>query len=253
MQLTDKLIKTIAKTSGAYGIIEPNDKILVAVSGGKDSYGLLYLLHILKKRLPFPIDIVALHVAQGQPGVDPAPVIDWLSASGIPFEIAREDTYSVVQRNLKQGATPCAICSRLRRGIIYTRAEKLGCTKIALGHHREDTLATLMMNLFYSGKLQAMPPKYTTDDGRFEVIRPMIEVAEADLIALGDEQQFPIVPCALCSGQEDHKRRYVNEFLDAVQETHPALRNVMLGALKHVNPSHLMDLSIARTKKTQLD
>ncbi|MBN2715926.1 MAG: tRNA 2-thiocytidine(32) synthetase TtcA [Deltaproteobacteria bacterium] len=248
MSLTEKIIKTIAKTSGAYGIIEPDDKIMVAVSGGKDSYGLLYLLNELKKRLPFNIEIIALHVAQGQPGVDPTPLIEWLEQSGIPHEIAREDTYSVVQRNLTEGGTPCAICSRLRRGIIYTRAEKLGCNKVALGHHREDTLATLMMNLFYSGKLQAMPPKYTTDDGRFEVIRPMIEVPEPDLIALRDEQQFPIVPCALCSGQEDHKRRYVNELLDAVQDTHPTLRNVMLGALKHVNPSHLLDLTVERKK-----
>ncbi len=249
MQLEDKIIRTIAKTSGTYGIIEPDDRILVAISGGKDSYGLLYLLHTLKKRLPFHIEITALHVAQGQPGVDPTPLIEWLDSSGIAYEIAREDTYSVVQRNLKDGGTPCSICSRLRRGIIYTRAERLGCNKIALGHHREDTLATLMMNLFYAGKMQAMPPRYTTDDGRFEVIRPMIEVPESELIALCDAQQFPIIPCALCSGQEDHKRRYVNELLDAVQESHPTLRNVMLGALKHVHPSHLMDLSVTRKKQ----
>lgn len=246
--LIEKIIKTIAKTSGTYGIIEPNDKILVAVSGGKDSYGLLYLLNVLKQRLPFPIEIVALHVAQGQPGVDPTPLIEWLQKSGIPFDVAREDTYSVVQRNLKEGGTPCAICSRLRRGIIYTHAEKHRCNKIALGHHREDTLTTFMMNLFYAGKLQAMPPKYTTDDNRFEVVRPMIEVAEKDLIALRDKLAFPIVPCALCSGQEDHKRRYTGELLDAIEETHPTLKNVMLGALKHVHPTHLMDLSVERKK-----
>lgn len=246
--LTEKLIKTIAKTSGEYGTIEPDDKIMVAVSGGKDSYGLLFLLNQLKRRLPFSIDIIALHVAQGQPGVDPTPLIDWLKGSGIAFEIAEEDTYSVVQRNLKPGGTPCSICSRLRRGIIYTRAEKHGCNKVALGHHREDTIATFMMNLFYAGKLQAMPAKYTTDDGRFQVIRPMLEVAEADLIALQEQEQFPIVPCALCSGQEDHKRRYVNELLDAVEHTHPTLRNVMLGALKHVNPSHLLDATVKREK-----
>lgn len=246
-KLEEKIISCIAKNSATYGTIEPQDKILVAVSGGKDSYGLLYLLNLLKKRIPFPMEIHALHVAQGQPGVNPAPLIQWLEQSGIPFEIAHEDTYSVVQRNLREGGTPCAICSRLRRGIIYTRAEKLGCNKVALGHHREDTLATFMMNLFYGGKLQAMPAKYTTDDGRFEVIRPMVEVAENDLIELSKQQAFPIVPCALCSGQDDHKRKYTNELLDAIEQTHPTLKNVMLGALKHVHPSHLLDLSVART------
>jgi tRNA 2-thiocytidine biosynthesis protein TtcA len=250
-QLERKLLSTISHTSINYGVINSGDRILVAVSGGKDSYGLLYLLRLLKERLPFSIEITACHVSQQQPGFDPSPLIKWLEHTEMKTEIVEQDTYSVVQANTKEGETPCSVCSRMRRGILYTTAKRLGCNKLALGHHREDTLATLVMNLFFSGKIQAMPPKYTTNDGALEVIRPLIEVAESRLIELARHENFPIVPCGLCSQQKDHKRKWVNELLDHVEKQHPDIRNVMAGALKNVRPSHLFDKSLV--KKTEDD
>jgi tRNA 2-thiocytidine biosynthesis protein TtcA len=245
--LARELTAAVARTSIAYGLLAPGDRVAVAVSGGKDSYGLLYLLDLLRRRLPFALRIVAVHVSQGQPGVDCAPLRDWLAASGIEFEIVEQDTYSVVLRNVRAGETSCSVCARLRRGILYTTAARLGCNKLALGHHREDALATLMMNLFYCGKIQAMPPKYRTDDGRFDVIRPLAEIAEDDMRRLAALAGFPIVPCALCSGQEDHKRKKMNALLDELEREHPQLKQVMLGALKNVRPTHLWDPTVVRT------
>jgi tRNA 2-thiocytidine biosynthesis protein TtcA len=245
-KLTRELSAAMARTSIAYDLLAPGDRIAVAMSGGKDSYGLLHLLENLRRRLPFEVRLVAVHVSQGQPGTDPAPLRRWLEASGVPFEIVEQDTYSVVLRHVREGDTPCSACARLRRGILYTAAERLGCNKLALGHHREDTLATLMMNLFYCGKLQAMPPRYRTDDGRFDVIRPLVEIAEHDLRALASLAGFPIVPCALCSGREDHKRRKMNLLLDDLEKDHPQLKQVMLGALRNVRPTHLWDKTVVR-------
>lgn len=242
--LEAKLIKKMARTSIQYGVLEDKDRILVAVSGGKDSYCLLYLLDKLRQRLPFRIDIIACHVSQGQPGFDPTPLVRWLEQSGVAFEIAAQDTYQVVQRNIQPGQTACSICSRMRRGILYTTARRLGCNKLALGHHREDTLATLLMNLFYTGKIQAMPAKYTVDEGDLQVIRPMIEVMEADLITLSEAWDFPIVPCVLCSGQADHRRKFVAGLMNDLEKDHPDLKNIMLGAIKNVRPTHLLDPSI---------
>lgn len=245
-RLARELSAALARTSIAYGLLAPGDRIAVAVSGGKDSYGLLYLLDDLRRRLPFPIELVAVHVSQGQPDTDAAPLAAWLAASKVPFEIVEQDTYSVVLRHARAGQTPCSVCARLRRGILYTAAARLGCNKLALGHHREDALATLMMNLFYCGKIQAMPPKYRTDDGRFDVIRPLCEIAEGDLRELAALAGFPLVPCALCSAQEDHKRRKMNALLDGLEREHPRLKQVMLGALKNVRPTHLWDPTVAR-------
>jgi len=247
-KIADRLTAAIARTSIQYGLLGDGDRIVVAVSGGKDSYTLLYLLNRLRARLPFHVDLLAVHVQQGQPGMDASPLEKWLEQSGIPYEIAVQDTYSTVRDNLKPGETPCAICSRMRRGILYTWAEKHGCNKIALGHHREDTLATFMMNLCYTGRLQAMPPRYTTDDGRFEVIRPMIEIAQRDIIELATLKAFPIVPCYLCSGQADHRRKYMESLLNSLENENPQLKSVMLGALKHVNPTHLFDKTVERIR-----
>ncbi len=245
--LEERLLRTMARTSMAWGLLEPGDRILVAVSGGKDSYSLLHLLHRLKGRLPFAIELLAIHVVQGQPGVDAAPLEKWLADSGVPHLIVREDVYSVMQRNAVDGQNPCAICARMRRGILYTQAQKNGCNKIALGHHREDTLATLLMNLFHSGRIQAMPAKYRTDDNRFDVIRPLIEVAEADLAACARMNGFPIIPCVLCAGSGDHQRRRMNELMDRLEQEHPRIKDSMLGALKNVKPSHLLDRHLRRT------
>ena len=246
-RLRRELTAAIARTSIEYELLAPGDRIAVAVSGGKDSYGLLYLLDDLRRRLAFQVELVAVHVSQGQPGTDPAPLRDWLRASGIPHEIVEQDTYSAVLRNVREGETACSMCARLRRGILYTTAERLGCNKLALGHHREDALATLMMNLFYCGKIQAMPPKYRTDDGRFEVIRPLCGIAEDRMRELAALAGFPIVPCALCSGQADHKRKEMNALLDDLEQGHPQLKQVMLGALKNVRPTHLWDKTVVRT------
>jgi tRNA 2-thiocytidine biosynthesis protein TtcA len=250
-KLADSLVARLARTSMEYGVLEAGDRIAVALSGGKDSYCLLWLLERLRRRLPFHIELIAVHVAQGQPGYNGIPLVTWLEASKVAFEIAREDTYSVVQKHTPEGETPCAVCSRLRRGILYTRAERLGCNKLALGHHRDDALTTFLMNAFYCGTIRALPPRYTTQDGRFQVIRPLIECAEADLARLASLLEFPIIPCGLCSSQKDHKRRRMNELLELLEEDHPQVRQVALGALKNVQPSHLLDPRL--TRKTSED
>lgn len=246
VDLETKLLRKMARTSIRYGVLEPGDRILVAVSGGKDSYGLLHLLHRLRGRLPFGVEIIACHVAQGQPGVDSAPLVDWLRSFGAPFEVVTQNTSEVVKRNTRPQQTACAVCSRLRRGILYTTARRLSCNKVALGHHLEDTLATLLINLFYAGKVQAMPPKYTTNEGDLEVIRPMIEIPEGDLRALAGELRFPIVPCCLCSNQEAHRRSFVSRLLRDLEREHPDIKDVMLGALKNIRPTHLFDPTVAK-------
>lgn len=239
-----RLLRQVAQSSSDYELLTPGDKILVALSGGKDSYSMLHLLHRLKAKLPFEIDLVAVHLDQQQPGYDGSPLRSWLEAQGYPFEILSEDTYSVVVSHLQPGATYCSLCSRLRRGILYTAAERLGCNKIALGHHREDTLETFLLNLFYSGKLQAMPARYRTDDGRFEVIRPLIECSEAEIAEFAVEQAFPILPCNLCGSQEGLKREAIGELITQLEATNPQIRSVMLNALRNVRPTHLLDRDV---------
>jgi tRNA 2-thiocytidine biosynthesis protein TtcA len=247
-RLEKRLMKRLAETSIRYGVITPGDRILVAVSGGKDSYGLLHLLVRMLPRLPFKADLVACHLSQGQPGVDVAPLVDWMGRHGIPLELVEEDTYSVVQRHLKPGETPCAICSRLRRGILYTTARRLGCNKVALGHHREDALATLLLNLFFAGTLQSMPARYRTDDGGLEVVRPLIEVREADLVRLSELLAFPIVPCSLCDRQPNHHRILINRLLNDLEKEYPDIKHSMLGAIKNVHPTHLLDPLVTRIR-----
>lgn len=242
--LEQRLLRQLSQTSKAYGLLEPNDRVMVAVSGGKDSYSLLQLLGKLRSRLPFPLELIAVHLDQAQPGYDGRALVAWLEASGMPFEILREDTYSVVTDHLDDTATYCSLCSRLRRGILYTAAGRLGCNKIALGHHREDTLETFLMNLFYAGKLQAMPAKYTTDDRRFQVIRPLIECAEGPIARYAELSGFPIIPCNLCGSQEGLKREAMHALLTQLEATHPNLRAVMLNALRNVRPTHLLDRDV---------
>jgi len=240
-----KLLRTMQRTIVSYGLISKGDRIMVAISGGKDSYTMLDLLWAAKKRAPFPFDLVAVHLDQGQPGYDGRPLEGWLSDFGAPYEILREDTYSIVKQLVSEGDTYCAPCSRLRRGVLYSAAERLGCNKIALGHHREDTLQTLMLNLLYSGKLQAMPAKYRTDDGRFEVIRPLIDCAERDIAAHAQAAGYPILPCNLCGSQDGLRRKQVESLLAQLETTIPDVRQVMLHALKNVRPTHLLDQSVA--------
>lgn len=234
----------MTRTIAGYGLLAAGDRVLVAVSGGKDSYTLLDLLLRSQRRAPIPFELMAVHLDQGQPGYDGRPLVEWLARSGAPFEVLRQDTYSIVLELTRDGGTYCGPCSRLRRGILYSAAERLGCNKIALGHHREDTIETLLLNLCYGGKLQAMPARYRTDDGRFEVIRPLIECAEADIAAYAAERRFPILPCNLCGSQEGLKREAMARLLDTLEQQIPDVRQVMLHALQNVRPSHLLDRAV---------
>lgn len=240
------LMRTMLQSVTRYQLIAPNDRIMVAISGGKDSYTMLDLLWHARRRAPVPFEVIAVHLDQGQPGYDGQPLKDWLTRYGAPFEILHEDTYSVVKSLVSEGDTYCAPCSRLRRGVLYSAAERLGCNKIALGHHREDTIHTLLLNLFYSGKLQAMPAMYRTDDGRFDVIRPLIECAERDIITHAAAAGYPILPCNLCGSQDGLKRKQVAELVSKLEQTIPDVRAVMLHALQNVRPSHLLDPEVAQ-------
>src|SRR5499426_3033189 len=245
-RLSVRLYRDLRTTCERYQLLAPGDRVLVAMSGGKDSYTLFHLLAQLVPRLPFMVELVAVHLDQVQPNYDGSGLRAYLEASGWPFEILREDTYSVVTSHLPDSATYCSLCSRLRRGILYTTAQRLGCNKIALGHHRDDALETFLLNLFYSGKLQAMPASYRTDDGRFEVIRPLIECAEAEIAAFAAEQAFPIIPCNLCGSQEGLKRDAMADLLAQLERDHPHVRSIMLNALRNVRPTHLLDREVAR-------
>ena len=243
---TKRLSRQMTKTIAEYGLLSEGDHVMVAVSGGKDSYTLLELLWRAKHKAPFSFDVTAVHLDQMQPGYDGAPLRRWLERFGAPFRIVQRDTYSEVVRLVPDGKTYCGPCSRMRRGILYRTAEELGCNKIALGHHRDDTLQTLLLNLFYAGKLQAMPPGYTTDDGRFEVIRPLIECAEADIIAHATEAAYPILPCNLCGSQTGLRRQKMEALLTELTADNPNVRSVMLHALRNVQPSHLLDPAVKR-------
>lgn len=238
------LCKQVATTVGKYNLLAAGDRVAVAMSGGKDSYSMLVLLQQVVRSLELDVTLTALHLDQGQPGYDGAPLRRWLQERGVEHQILREDTYSVVLEHTKPGNTYCTVCSRLRRGALYTAMERLGLNKLALGHHRDDALETLLLNLFYAGKLQAMPASYRTDDGRFDVIRPLIECAEQNLIELAEAEQFPILPCNLCGSQEGLKRQQIKDLLSKLETENPHVRSVMLNAIGNVRPTHLLDRDV---------
>ena len=241
-----RLSRTMLKTIGSHQLIEEGDRILVAISGGKDSYTMLDLLQAARRKSPVHYELVAVHLDQGQPGYDGTALAAWLEDFGAPWEIITEDTYSaVIELAGEDNATYCGPCSRLRRGILYTTAERLSCNKIALGHHRDDALETLLLNLFYAGRLQAMPACYRTVDERFEVIRPLIECAEADIAAHSEARGYPIIPCNLCGAQDNLKRVEVARLLSELEKNNPGLRQSMLSAIRNVRPSHLLDREVA--------
>ncbi len=244
-RLGRKLSRRMMKTVGHFDLIEAGDRIMVALSGGKDSYTLFDLLHQARARSPVPFELIGVHLDQVQPGYDGAPLRGWLEAYGQPYEIVVEDTYSVVVELTKPGGTFCAPCSRMRRGVLYDVAERLGCNKIALGHHRDDALETLMMNMFFSGRLQAMPAIYTTNDDRFKVIRPLIECAESQIAQYAIEARFPILPCNLCGSQSGLQRDAMANLLTQLEGEIPNVREVMLAAIKNVRPTHLLDRRLA--------
>ena len=203
-----------------------------------------WIVSYCRRRSPFKFDLVAVHLDQGQPGYDGRPLEQWLENYGGPYEILRRDTYSVVMEVTKPGGTYCAPCSRMRRGILYDAAERLGCNKIALGHHRDDALETLLMNLFFQGRMQAMPAGYRTDDDRFDVIRPLIECAEDKIAEYASMREFPILPCNLCGSQSGLQRDQMTQLLNNLESSIPNVREVMLASLKNVRTSHLLDTGL---------
>jgi len=243
-KLRKRLRRQVGEAIGDYGLIAPHDRVMVCVSGGKDSYGLLDILLSLKGRAPFPFEVIAMNLDQKQPGF-PADVLPrYLEARGVPFRIVEQDTYSVVKRVIPEGGTLCSLCSRLRRGAIYRVAAEIGATKIALGHHRDDLLATFFLNLFFGGKLKTMPPKLVTDDGRHVVIRPLAYVRERDLARFAELNAFPIIPCNLCGSQEHLQRRQVTAMLREWEKKYPGRVDSIFGALAQVAPSHLLDRAL---------
>ncbi|RMH41052.1 MAG: tRNA 2-thiocytidine(32) synthetase TtcA [Deltaproteobacteria bacterium] len=240
------LLRAIAKKAGRciddFDLIEPGDRIMVCLSGGKDSYALLDVLRHLQARAPIRFDLLAVNVDQGWPGYEVERLRAFLVAEGVPYELVAEDFASVVEANLPAGATPCSLCSRLRRGVLYNLADRLGCSKIALGHHMDDLIETVVLNLFFSGRLASMPPLLRSDDSRNTVIRPLAYVPESWLAAYAQRRGFPILSCACPTcGLPDQKRQVVKRLLAALEADHPGLKHQMLAALRNVHPSHLLD------------
>jgi tRNA 2-thiocytidine biosynthesis protein TtcA len=245
-KLEKKLLSAVAKASSDFRLLEPGDRVMVAVSGGKDSHCMLHLLRELQKKAPFDFSIFALNVDQGHPGFPSELLPEYLGREGYEHVIVKEDTYSVVTEKVPEGKTYCSLCSRLRRGILYTQAQKLGATKIALGHHRDDVIETLMLNLLYAGQLKAMPARLRSDDGRNVVIRPLVYCSEAELTELAELKQFPIIPCDLCGSQDNLKRKQVKQLLTTLNDQNPTVRANVFAALGNVRPTHLFDTDLRR-------
>ena len=241
VHLERRLTRDVGRALNDFHLLDDGDRLLVAMSGGKDSYALCVLLRDLQKRAPIRFEIIAVHVDQGHPGYDGAPLERWLKDQGVPYRVLHEDTYSIVTEKIPEGKTYCSLCARLRRGILYQAATELGCNKIALGHHRDDALETLLLNLFFSGKLATMPPRLVSDDGKHVVIRPLVYCAEEHLAAFAAERRFPILPCNLCGSQSEAQRKQMKALLAELEAKHPTLRQTMLAAMGNVNPSHLFD------------
>jgi tRNA 2-thiocytidine biosynthesis protein TtcA len=240
-KLHKRLCRLVGQAIGDFNMIEDGDKIMVCLSGGKDSYALLDILMTLRERAPIKFDIVAVNLDQKQPNF-PADVLPaYLEKLGIPFHIENQDTYSIVKRLIPEGKTTCSLCSRLRRGILYRVADELGCTKIALGHHRDDILETFFLNMFFGAKIKGMPAKLVSDDGKHVVIRPLAYVKEADTERYAEVKQFPIIPCDLCGSQENLQRKQIKAMLRDWEKKHPGRVENIFSSLSTVVPSHLMD------------
>ena len=242
---THKLEKRLCRQVGQaiidYNMIEPGDRVMVCLSGGKDSYGLLDILLKLQARAPIDFELIAVNLDQRQPGFPEHVLPEYLKKLGIEFHIETQDTYSIVKKVIAQGKTMCSLCSRLRRGILYRVADELKISKIALGHHRDDMLQTFFLNMFFAGKLKGMPPKLVSDDGGHIVIRPLANVAEHDLARWAAHRQFPIIPCSLCGSQENLQRQQIGNMLREWEKKYPGRIKSMFTALHNVVPSHLMD------------
>jgi len=240
-KLAKRLRRQVGQAIGDFRLIEEGDRVMVCVSGGKDSYGLLDVLLALQEKSPVRFELIAVNLDQKQPGFPAQVLPQYLAARGVAYRIVEQDTYSVVKRLVPQGKTMCSLCSRLRRGVLYRVAGEVGATKIALGHHRDDILATFFLNLFYGGKLKAMAAKLVSDDGRHVVIRPLVYAKEDDLAAHAQAKGFPIIPCTLCGSQENLQRKVVREMLREWERRHPGRVESIVRALTDIRPSHLLD------------
>lgn len=250
-RLEKRLLREAGRAIVGFGLIAPGDRVLVGISGGKDSFTLLYLLQQLQRRAPVEFSLVACNLDQGHPGFPAARLEAYLRAQGVEVLMLREDTLSVVRRLVPPGETSCSVCSRLRRGILYSAAQEHGCTKIALGHHRDDLIESLLLSMLFAGKTRSMPPKLLSDDGRNTVIRPLVYCAEREIAAFSESAGFPIIPCDLCGSQENLQRKRVKRMLNELEAEHPDVRRSLLGAMGNVMPAHLLDARLQALEGTE--
>jgi tRNA 2-thiocytidine biosynthesis protein TtcA len=251
-RLKGRLESAVGKAIGDFNMIEEGDTVMVCLSGGKDSYTLLDILLTLRKRAPIDFKIVAMNLDQKQPGFPEEVLPTYLKNLGVDFHIEAQDTYSIVKAKIPEGKTTCSLCSRLRRGIIYKVAGELGANKIALGHHRDDMIETLFLNMFFGGKLKAMPPKLVTDKGDHIVIRPLAYCAEKDIARYARGMEFPIIPCNLCGSQENLQRQNIKTMLTNWEREYPGRSQTIFTAMQNVKPSHLLDGNLFDFKNIQL-
>ncbi len=243
-KLSKRLHRQVGQAIADFNMIEAGDKVMVCLSGGKDSYSMLDILLNLQKRAPIQFEIVAVNLDQKQPGFPAEVLPNYLKGLGIPFHIETQDTYTIVKKHIPEGKTMCSLCSRLRRGILYRVARELGCTKIALGHHRDDMVVTLLMNMFFGSRMKGMPPKLVSDNGEFVVIRPLAYVAEPDLEKWAAHREFPIIPCSLCGSQENLQRVLTKKMIREWDKQYPGRIDNMFTAMGNITLSHMMDRSL---------
>ena len=243
-KLSKRLHRLVGQAVIDFNMIQEGDRVMVCVSGGKDSYAMLDILLGLQKRAPIRFELMAVNLDQKQPGFPEHVLPEYLARVGVPFHIENQDTYSIVKRVIPEGKTTCGLCSRLRRGILYRVAGELGATKIALGHHRDDIVQTLFMNMFFGSKMKGMPPKLVSDDGKNVVIRPLAYVAETDLERWAEHRQFPIIPCTLCGSQDNLQRVQIKQMLREWDKRHPGRVENVFSAMQNVVPSHLADRNL---------
>lgn len=240
-KLNRKLKKTVWNAINDFEMIEDGDRVMVCLSGGKDSYTMLDILIQIQKSSTFNFEIIAVNLDQKQPGFPEEVLPNYLSELGVNYEIIEKDTYSIVKEKTPEGKTTCSLCSRLRRGTLYETAERLGCNKICLGHHRDDILETFFLNLFFAGKIETMPAKYRTNDDRFVVLRPLSFIKEKDIIEYANMREYPIIPCNLCGSQPNMQRQLVKKMIQTWEEKYPGRSEIMFAALKNISPSHMFD------------